>query len=251
MQIKMKGQTICLYWSYRISLLKVLSNKIKQMKNKMKNVAVVALLLLAQFDASAQENKDTKGFKVSRIGLKGGVNFTNLYTDDADKEKMLFGFNAGLFAKLPITSFIAIQPELYFITKGAEVTYNNPFVQGAARFRYNYLELPILVVVNVNENFNLQAGPYAAFMLSGDVKNQSSTSLFDFEKNINTDDYNRFEFGLCAGAGIDIGAIGLGARYSYGINKVGKESTYLGTTTYTFPDAHNGVISLFMTLSLN
>lgn len=221
------------------------------MKYKMMITVAVALLSITQTKAFAQENNDSQGDRTIRLGLKGGVNLSNLYTDNADKQKSLLGFNAGLFAKLPISKLIAIQPELYFITKGAEVTYNNPFVQGAAKFRYNYLEMPILVVVNVNENFNIHAGPYAAFMLSGDVKNQNSTSLFDFEKNINTDDYNRFDVGLTAGVGIDIGAIGLGARYAYGVNKVGKESTFLGNTTYTFPDAHNGVFTFYISVSLN
>lgn len=221
----------------------------------MKNIgfitAAAALLLMSQTRASAQENNDAQGTRTMRLGLKGGVNVANLYTNNVSKQRSLLGFNAGLFAKLPISKLIAIQPELYFITKGAELTYNNLFVQGAAKFRFNYLELPILVVINVNENFNIHAGPYAAFMLSGDVKNQNSTSLFDFEKNINTDDYNRFDVGLTAGAGIDIGAIGLGARYAYGVQKVGKESTFLGTTRYSFPDAHNGVFTFYITLSLN
>lgn len=221
------------------------------MKHRILITATIGLLTLTQTTAFAQESNDSQGARTIRLGLKGGVNLSNLYTDNADKQRTLLGFNAGLFAKLPISKLIAIQPELYFITKGAEVTYNNPFVQGAAKFRYNYLEMPILVVVNVNENFNIHAGPYAAFMLSGDVKNQNSTSLFDFEKNINTDDYNRFDVGLTAGVGIDIGAIGLGARYAYGVNKVGKESTYLGTTTYTFPDAHNGVFTFYISVSLN
>jgi hypothetical protein len=221
------------------------------MKNIVLITAATALLVMSQTKVVAQENNDAQGSRTLRLGLKGGVNLSNLYTDNAAKQRTLLGFNAGLFAKLPISKLIAIQPELYFITKGAEVTYNNPFVQGAAKFRYNYLELPILVVINVNENFNIHAGPYAAFMLSGDVKNQNSASLFDFEKNINTDDYNRFDVGLTAGVGIDIGAIGLGARYAYGVNKVGKESTYLGTTTYTFPDAHNGVFTFYISVSLN
>jgi hypothetical protein len=221
------------------------------MKNIVLITAATALLVMSQTKVVAQENNDAQGSRTLRLGLKGGVNLSNLYTDNAAKQRTLLGFNAGLFAKLPISKLIAIQPELYFITKGAEVTYNKPFVQGAAKFRYNYLELPILVVINVNENFNIHAGPYAAFMLSGDVKNQNSASLFDFEKNINTDDYNRFDVGLTAGVGIDIGAIGLGARYAYGVNKVGKESTYLGTTTYTFPDAHNGVFTFYISVSLN
>lgn len=215
------------------------------------SIAVAFLIITNATNVAAQENQDKRGFIVSSAGIKGGVNLSNLYTDDAEKEKMLLGLNIGLFAKVPIARYIAIQPELYFITKGAEITYNNPFVAGTGRFRYNYIEMPILLVINVNENFNIHGGPYAAYMVSGDVKNQTSNSVFDFENNINTDDYNRFDVGVAAGAGIDIGAVGLGARYSYGINKVGKERTFLGTTTYTFPNAHNSVVSFYMTISLN
>ena len=221
------------------------------MKNKVLITAATALLAMTQTRAFAQENNDAQGDRVIRLGLKGGVNLSNLYADDDEQQKALFGFNAGLFAKLPITKLISIQPELYFITKGAELTYNNPFVQGAAKFRYNYIEVPLLVVVNINENFNVNAGPYAAYMINGDVKNASSNTVFDFERNINTNDYNRLDWGLAGGAGIDIGAIGLGARYSYGLAKVGKERTYLNTTSYTFPNAYNGVFTFFITLSLN
>ncbi|MES2478354.1 MAG: porin family protein [Bacteroidota bacterium] len=218
--------------------------------NKMKSGIAIVLMFFA-IRGLAQENHDKRGFVVASAGIKGGLNLSNLYTDDAEKEKMLMGFNIGLFAKLPIARYLAIQPELYFTTKGAEITYNNPFVSGVGRFRYNYIEMPILLVINLNENFNIHGGPYAAYMVSGDVTNKSGNSLFNFEDNINTDDYNKFDVGVAAGAGIDIGAVGLGARYSYGIGKVGKERTYLGTTTYTFPNAHNSVVSLYITISLN
>jgi hypothetical protein len=85
---------------------------------------------------SAQEN-DGDG---TRIGIKGGVNFSALYTKDADKSKSQTGFNVGLFSKLPITNYLAIQPELYFTTKGAEVTYNDVLVDGTAEFNLNYVE---------------------------------------------------------------------------------------------------------------
>lgn len=71
-------------------------------------------------------------------------------------------------------------------------------------------------------------------MISGVVKNQSSINLFDFENNINVDDFNRLEAGLTAGIGIDIKNVGIGMRYSYGLTKVGKEKTFTDVK-YTFP----------------
>lgn len=205
------------------------------------------LMFIMHSPCEAQRNRDPN---TPRFGIKGGVNFSNLYTNDASKAKMLIGFNLGVFGKVPITNRIAVQPELYFTTKGAEVTYNSLFVDGTAVFHLNYMELPLLLVVNITDNFNLQAGPYGSFMISGIVKNESNINLFNFEQNIKTGDYNRFDTGFAIGAGIDIGAINLGARYYYGLTNVGHERTFQGTP-YTVPDANNGVINVYISLSLN
>ncbi len=185
-----------------------------------------------------------------RFGVRGGVNFSNLYTKDVDQNNMLTGFNLGVFAKLPVTNFLAIQPELYFTTKGGESTYNNAFVKGTARFNVNYIELPVLVVVNIGKYFNVHAGPYAAFLLSGKATNKSNVTLFNFENNLDTNDFNKLDFGLAAGIGADLGGVGFGVRYNYGLTTVGKERTFLGTN-YTFPDGKNSVLSLYASFSLN
>ena len=223
------------------------------MKRISKAIGLVLLIATTiSSNTSAQENQDTRAKYKTRLGLKGGINFSNLFTEDkkAEKDNVLAGFNVGLFAKLPLAKFIAIQPELYFTTKGAEITYANAFVDGTAHFRLNYIELPVLVVVNITDNLNIHAGPYAAYLINGNVKNESNINLFDFEKNINDDSYNRFDGGLQLGAAIDIGTLSLGARYSYGLTKVGRENNFLGTS-YTFPNAHNGVMNFYLAVSLN
>jgi hypothetical protein len=163
---------------------------------------------------------------------------------------MLGGFNIGVFSKVPVTQYLAFQPEVYYTTKGAEVTYNNLFVDGIARFKLNYIEMPLLLTVNLTENVNFSVGPYVSYLLNGKVKNESSGTLFDFEDNINSDDYNRIDAGIVAGAGIDIGSLGIGVRYNLGLTTVGKERSFLGTT-YTFPDAKNGVVNVFVAISIN
>jgi len=185
-----------------------------------------------------------------RFGFKGGINFSNLYTEDDASSKMRTGFNVGIFTKLPITNYIAIQPEIYYTTKGAEITYNNAFVTGTAGFHLNYIEVPLMIVGNITKYFNVHAGPYAAFLINGKVKNESNVDLFNFEDNLNKDDYNTFEAGVAIGAGIDLKAVSLGVRYNHGLTNVGKERTFMNTD-YTFPDAKNGVINLYVSLSLN
>jgi len=196
----------------------------------------------------------TSGFaqriNAPRFGVKGGANFSNLYTRDSDKNNVLAGFNLGLFSKIPITESFAFQPEIYYTTKGAKVTYNNAFINGTALFNLNYIEVPILLVINLTDNFSIHAGPYAAYLVSGKVKNESNGTMFDFEENINADDYNRFDAGVEGGASLDFKSVSFGARYSYGLTKVGKERTNMGIT-YTFPDANNGVLNLYMAIPLS
>lgn len=186
----------------------------------------------------------------SQFGIKGGVNFSHLYTKDAESTKGLAGFNVGVFSKMSITDNLAIQPELYYTTKGSMVTYNNVFVSGTATFKLNYIELPLLLVVGVTEKLNIYAGPYAAYLLSGKVINKSDSDVFNFEDNINADDYNRIDAGVTAGADLDFNSVSIGARYTYGMVKVGKEKTYMGTT-YTFPDSYNGILTFYASVPLH
>lgn len=214
---------------------------------KMISLGAMLYFFMGLSTSQAQGNQDSDG---PRIGIKGGVNFSTLYTKDADKSKSRTGFNLGLFSKLPITNFLALQPELYFSTKGAEVTYNDAFVDGTAEFNLNYVEVPLLIVVDIADNFNVHFGPYAALLISGKVKNGSNINLFDFEANIDPDDYNKLDAGIAAGAGIDVGAVSLGARYNIGLTTVGKERSFLGTT-YAFPNAKNSVLNFYIALGLN
>ncbi|MGL2966216.1 porin family protein [Flavobacterium sp. XGLA_31] len=183
------------------------------------------------------------------IGIKGGVNFTNLYTDQVDDNNVLTSFNLGLYANLPVTHFISIQPEFNFSRKGSELVYNNAFVSGTSRFKLNYFEVPVLLKINLTPNFNIHFGPYAAYLIDGQATNESSNSSFNFEDNLSNDNYHKLDYGLSAGIGVDFSATHLGLRYNYGLNTVGKEGNF-GGTTYTFPDGKNSALSLYLAIKL-
>lgn len=215
----------------------------------MKKLRIIMVFMfsicLSQFTFS-QSSSDSSKLK---FGVKGGVNFSNLYTSNTVDENVLIGFNAGLFARLPITKTFAIQPELLYTTKGSELKYNNAFVNGTSTFRLNYIELPVLLVINLTNNFNLHIGPYVSYLLDGKAKNDVQGTLFDIENNLKNEDYNKFDTGLSAGLGFDTETIGFGVRYNYGLQKVGKERNFFGTN-YTFPDGKNSMINLYLSYSI-
>lgn len=215
------------------------------MKNLKTLLTCVLLMSMGQV-AFSQSSSDSSKLK---IGLKGGVNFSNLNADSVDDNNVLTGFNLGVFARLPITQTFAIQPELLYTTKGAELQYNNAFVNGTSTFKLNYLELPVLLVINLSENFSVHGGPYVAYLIDGKATNDAQGTLFDVENNLSNDDYNKFDSGVALGIGYETNSIGFGARYSYGFQKVGKERNFLGTD-YTFPDGKNSVINLYLSYSI-
>jgi hypothetical protein len=215
----------------------------------MKNLKTILALVLLTSTSQVAFSQTTTDSTAPKFGVKGGVNFSNLYTDDVEDNNILTGFNVGVFAKLPITQTFAIQPELLYTTKGAELKYNNAFVTGTSTFKLNYLELPVLLVVNLSENFNVHAGPYFAYLIDGEAKNDSQGTLFDAENNLDNDDFNKFDTGLSVGIGYDTDKIGFGVRYNYGLQKVGKERNYNGID-YTYPDGKNSAINLYLSYSI-
>lgn len=213
------------------------------MKNKIQLFTVIIALVFSVSAIQAQVDS------AAQFGIKGGVNFSNMYTDDVDDENVLTSFNAGVFVNLPVSDLFSIQPEVLYSRKGAELTYDNAFATGSAKFNLNYIEVPVLLKINVSENFNIHAGPYFAYLIDSKITNQGD-GVFDFETDIDNDDLNKFDAGIAAGIGFDFDSFGIGARYNYGLSPIGKERTVAGET-YRVPDSKNSTISVYVAFRLN
>jgi len=183
-----------------------------------------------------------------RFGVKGGLNVSNMFTKDVQDNNTLMGFHAGLFLKIPITSVLAFQPELLYTTKGSELTYNS-FISGKASFSLSYIEIPLLAVINLTENFNIHGGIYLASLTSVKITNKSSVDLFNFESDLKKSDFEMYDYGFVAGAGLDLNKFSLGIRYEYGMRPVGKERFILGQS-YRIPDARNSTIQVYLSISI-
>ena len=199
-----------------------------------KVIALVAAVgLFTSTAVFAQEQASPTGNGLSaKFGIKGGFNLTSLYVDNVSSEHAKAGFNAGIFAKLPITQGFSIQPELLYTVKGAKDTYSN-FVQGDGEYRFNlnYIELPVLAVINLTKNFSIHAGGYAAYLVSANVKDVDNNGNIDGATDLNAGNFKRFDFGLAGGAAIDISAVTIGARYNYGLTQIGKSGNLSGDLT--------------------
>ena len=208
-------------------------------------VVVVAIFSFSVLSASGQAQRSSGGGGLTpRVGVKGGLNLTNLYVDDVEDENMKVGFNLGLFAKLPVTQGLSIQPELLYSVKGSKITYDLGVLgSNEYRFNLNYVELPVLAVINLSKNFNLHAGGYAAYLAQANIKKVDDDGPNDQIADLNEDNFNRVDFGLVGGLGIDIDAVTIGARYNYGLREVGKADNF---GSQALKNSKNSAISLYI-----
>lgn len=218
------------------------------MKRSMCAAALLsAAFLTAGTSLFAQEQQTSAENSLSpKFGIKAGVNLTNMYVKDVSDENMKVGFNAGFFAKLPITQGFSIQPELLYTSKGAKETYNN-FIEGEGEYRFNlnYIELPVLAVFNVAKNFNLHVGPYVSYLAEANIKDLKDNGTMDEITDLDAENFNRFDYGVVGGLGIDISNFTIGARYNYGFREIGKSGSLTGELT---KDSKNSAISLYIGL---
>lgn len=216
-----------------------------------KKLLLAASAVLLILTASAQEQQTSAENSLSKkYGIKGGLNLSNLYVDQVKDENMKAGFNIGVFAKLPVAAGFSIQPELLYSSKGAKLSYDNILLgTGEYRFNLDYVELPVLAVVNIAKSLNIHVGPYVSYLAKADITRLNTASgSVDKIRDLKTDDFNRFDFGLAGGLGLDVQNFTLGARYDYGFKEVGKGN--LSVAGQSTKNSKNSVVSFYIGLAL-
>ena len=204
-----------------------------------------ASMLVIFSTVKAQEQQTSSESAMSaKFGIKGGLNLTNLHSNDFSDNHLKAGFNAGIFSKIPVTPGFSIQPELLYSVKGNKSDYNN-FVEGTGEYRFNlgYVELPLLAVVNLTKNFSIHGGGYAAYLTNADIKDVNNNGNINGITDLNADNFNRWDFGLAGGAAFDIENFTIGARYNYGLSDIGKSGNLSNTL---LGNAKNNGLSIYI-----
>jgi hypothetical protein len=204
-------------------------------------LSVISLITAATFAQEQQTSAETA--LTPKFGIKGGINFSNLYVSDVSSENLKVGFNAGVYAKIPVVTGFSIEPEILYTVKGAQENYDNTAQgNGSYRFNLNYVEVPLLAVINITKNFNIHAGPYFAILTSANVQDVDNNGNITGATALDQNDFKNFDWGLAGGAAFDIEDVTLGARYNYGLEQIGK-SGLAGDLTQ---NSKNSVIAVYV-----
>ena len=113
----------------------------------MKKLILIALLSLYAVTLNAQQ--------MPSFGVKAGVNIASITGDDVDELSSRTGIHLGLIAEFGMTDILAIRPELNFSMQGADIS--EPGFDG--NFKLNYLNIPVMLQVDIADGFYFEAGP--------------------------------------------------------------------------------------------
>ncbi|HEY9487206.1 MAG TPA: porin family protein [Chryseosolibacter sp.] len=184
----------------------------KKLRNLSLLVCAVAISMISYSNAQAQ---------YAKAGIKGGLNLSNLYVDQADDDKARIGWHAGVFGQLFASEAFAIQPEVNFSTKGTGVTrIDATSARYESNFNLSYIDIPVLAVFKLGKVAEIHAGAYWAYLLGAEIRNndRNPNNEFDTQDRNNFDDW---DYGLVGGIGFNLGdAAQLGVRYNYGLNEI-------------------------------
>lgn len=154
-----------------------------------------------------------------KFGLKAGYNNSSLsYSGPA----VSFlgansGFNAGVFASIPLFNTFYLQPELLYSEQGSDFTDSIPETTSN-----NYLNIPVLLKYQHASGLFAETGPQIGFLLSAHLETYGQS--YDSKSNTQTTDF-AWVFGL--GYKIPIVDIGIDLRYNLGLTNIVKSNYYV------------------------
>lgn len=185
--------------------------------------------------AQTTTTKSTSSSDV-RFGVKGGMNVSSLSKDASlEDQKSKIGFNAGVFATIPVAESFSIQPELLYTQYGSKAVYtdfenNNNSLKRSYTTNLGYIAVPVMFQYNFVPNFYVEAGPEFGFNIVAKEKFDQTlvvggnTTTTSGTEDIDKDGLNTFNFGIGLGAGYYFtDNIGVTARYVAGVTDVAKD----------------------------
>jgi len=171
-------------------------------------------------------NKEKAGHEntfVYKFGVKAGVNLSN-HSNSMDGFDPNFSMGAGFRLgglinlrwgqrtenSLPGTGWFGLQPEILFSSMQVKNDVEN--------IKFQTIQLPIMAKLYPTSQFSIEAGPEFTYIMS-----TSPDELTFGGTQIKTGDIKGLLFGIGVGLAYDFDmGLTVGARYSYGFNKLAK-----------------------------
>ncbi|MFD3003349.1 porin family protein [Pontibacter toksunensis] len=166
----------------------------------MKRLIIMMALLATSVAAKAQLQAGVKaGLSTANVEIQQLRNDPWQYT----KAENVTGYHAGAFARLQVAGLF-VQPEAILTSTGGKIEVSGTDNIGVRveNFKFNRLDVPIMIGYNFLNVVRVQAGPVSSTLLSA---RQEGQDIKQYMENA--------DWGFQAGVGLDIGSITADVRY--------------------------------------
>ncbi len=175
----------------------------------MKNIffKVAGLLLVFMFLMPTASRAQAK------FGIRLGLNVSNISFDNLPDRGERYGLHGGVFANVPVSDFISLQPELSYSTKGTSFKPEND----RKKLNMNYVDFLLPIAFKLS-SIDLQVGPFASLLVSSPDYN-----VFSNNTTV-ADAFKKGDFGLTAGLSFNFNRMFIGLRYNQGFMDITKDN---------------------------
>lgn len=181
----------------------------------------------------------------SAFGVKGGVNWSNLWVKEVNDQNARFGFHVGLFGRFATPHSLGFQIEALYDQKGNSVHKSIGVIDQQITYKLDYVTVPLLVVIPLGDVAEIHGGAYLAYMVLSQTT--SNGDLGDVSKDPKDSKFNGFDYGLVGGLAINAGKmVQLGMRYEHGLNEVSKNDV----SRYVLGSSKNSTLQAYIALAL-
>ena len=190
-------------------------------------LAMLPTLAFCQQDSTktAAPKPEKKPHNSIGIGIKAGLNFTNITNASQISNSSETGYQVGLFLDPTTKSIIGSRTELVFSHQG----YNYTTGQTTGKVFLDYIMLAQLMSINITHFFQIQLGTQIAYLTNAKVSDTSQSVGNAYADQI-LNYYNRIDFGFSGGLEVRpfMGFL-VGARYNLSITNLYKIPTDVST----------------------
>jgi Outer membrane protein beta-barrel domain len=184
-------------------------------------ILLPAYVLCQQDSVSAASTKTKSEKKPTHsigLGIKAGLNFTNITSASSISNSSETGYQVGIFLDPSSKSILGSRTELLYSHQG----YNYATGYTTGKTYLDYIMLAQLMAINITHFVQIQIGTQIAYLLSAKTDStKQSTGIASADALLNY--YNRIDFGFSGGLEVRpfMGII-VGARYNLSITNLYK-----------------------------
>lgn len=189
----------------------------------MKKIILMIVMIAGVYNyTEAQSTDNTTDLRNKIIlGLKAGVNYSNVYDSKGEEFKAdaKFGVVAGGFLAIPLGKYLGIQPEMLFSQKGFRASGRLLGKDYKFTRTTNYLDIPLMISLKPSRFVSIMAGPQYSFLFKQkDVFTNDITSI-ETETEFKNENIRKNTLSLIGGIDFTLKHIVIGTRAGWDLQK--------------------------------